>query len=182
MCCFCHAQLFEITRAKNIKSPLVQPSCQNAEVVQAFYRVTASRSNTPMLASRLPSRAAPALNPDSARCLAGAQLPATSFFGGFRTPAPVQAAPSRWAGIRNPAQKLTHAPQQTVSERCCPRDCVAVLATADSRPANATTKSQHSQRIRKQDRRQLARNTSACRSELRRVCRNQRIPGSASKR
>jgi hypothetical protein len=119
MCCFCHAQLFEITRAKNIKSPLVQRSCQNAEVVQAFCRVAASRSNTPsinspavrcctdiarrlMLASRLPSRAAPALNPDSARCLAGAQLPATSFFGGFRTPAPVQAAPSRWAGIRNP--------------------------------------------------------------------------------
>jgi hypothetical protein len=30
-----------------------------------------------VLASRLPSRAAPALNPHSARCLAGAQLPAT---------------------------------------------------------------------------------------------------------
>jgi hypothetical protein len=119
MCCFCHAQLFEITRAKNIKSPPGQRSCQNAEVVEAFCRVPASRSNTPsinspavrcctdiarrfILASRLPSRAAPALNPDSARCLAGAQLPATSFFGGFRTPAPVQAAPSPWAGIRNP--------------------------------------------------------------------------------
>ena len=83
MCCFCHAQLFEITRAKNIKSPLVQRSCQNAEVVQAFCRVAASRSNTPsinspavrcctdiarrlMLASRLPSRAAPPSNPHSA--------------------------------------------------------------------------------------------------------------------
>src|SRR5580704_2666053 len=36
MCCFCHAQPFEITRAKNIKNPLGQPSCQNAKVVQAF--------------------------------------------------------------------------------------------------------------------------------------------------
>src|SRR5580700_2278669 len=36
MCCFCHAQPFEITRAKNIKNPLVQRSCQNAEVVEAF--------------------------------------------------------------------------------------------------------------------------------------------------
>ena len=33
---FCHAQPFEITRAKNIKNPLVQRSCQNAEVVEAF--------------------------------------------------------------------------------------------------------------------------------------------------
>ena len=36
MCCFCHAQPFEITRAKNIKNPLVQRSCQNAKVVEAF--------------------------------------------------------------------------------------------------------------------------------------------------
>src|SRR5580704_4523703 len=36
MCCFCHAQPFEITGAKNIKNPLVQRSCQNAEVVEAF--------------------------------------------------------------------------------------------------------------------------------------------------
>ena len=36
MCCFRHAQPFEITRAKNIKNPLVQRSCQNAKVVQAF--------------------------------------------------------------------------------------------------------------------------------------------------
>jgi hypothetical protein len=33
---FCHAQLFEITRANNIKSPLLQHSCQNAKVVHAF--------------------------------------------------------------------------------------------------------------------------------------------------
>src|SRR5580693_909999 len=36
MCCFCHAQPFEITRAKNIKNPLGQRSCQNAKVAQAF--------------------------------------------------------------------------------------------------------------------------------------------------
>jgi hypothetical protein len=37
-----HAQLFEITHVANIKS--VQPSCQNAEVVEAFCRVAASRT------------------------------------------------------------------------------------------------------------------------------------------
>jgi hypothetical protein len=36
MCCFWHAQPFEITRAKNIKNTLEQRSCQNAKVVQAF--------------------------------------------------------------------------------------------------------------------------------------------------
>ena len=36
MCCFWHAQPFEITRAKNIKNTLVQRSCQNAKVVEAF--------------------------------------------------------------------------------------------------------------------------------------------------
>src|SRR6202171_328465 len=46
MCCFCHAQLFEITYVANIKSTLVQHSCRNAEVVEAFCRVAASRSNT----------------------------------------------------------------------------------------------------------------------------------------
>src|SRR5271165_1342196 len=46
MCYFCHAQLFEITHAENIKSTLVQHSCRNAEVVEAFCPVAASRSNT----------------------------------------------------------------------------------------------------------------------------------------
>ena len=36
MCCFCHAQPFEITRAKNIKNTLLQRSRQNAKVVEAF--------------------------------------------------------------------------------------------------------------------------------------------------
>jgi hypothetical protein len=36
MCYICHAQLFEITHAENIKSPLEQHSCRNAKVVQAF--------------------------------------------------------------------------------------------------------------------------------------------------
>jgi hypothetical protein len=41
-----------------------------------------------------------------------ASLTAVSFPGGFRTPAPVQAASSRWAVIRNPSQQQTHAAQQ----------------------------------------------------------------------
>src|SRR5215831_17498823 len=116
MCDFFHAQRFEITDVANMKSTFVQHSCRNAEVVQAFCRVAASRSDTRrsihwpsiaalaemptalsfpryadiagrfVLASRLPSKVAPALNPHSARCLAGAQLPATSCLGAFWTP------------------------------------------------------------------------------------------------
>src|SRR6267378_2589916 len=36
MCYFCHAQLFEIAYAENIKSPFVQHSCQNAKVVEVL--------------------------------------------------------------------------------------------------------------------------------------------------
>jgi hypothetical protein len=53
-------------------------------------------------ASRLPSRAAPALNPHSARCLAGAQLPATSCLGAFRPPATSSGGGSRDPGVRKP--------------------------------------------------------------------------------
>ena len=45
MCCFCHAQPFEITRAKNIKNPLLQHSCQNAKVVEAFCHAACHLSN-----------------------------------------------------------------------------------------------------------------------------------------
>ncbi|MGD0334684.1 MAG: hypothetical protein ABSA90_15730, partial [Xanthobacteraceae bacterium] len=37
-----------------------------------------------------------------ASCTANLPPIAVSFIEGFRTPAPVQAASSRWAGIRNP--------------------------------------------------------------------------------
>ena len=97
MCYFCHAQLFEITRVANIKNTLVQHPCRNAEVVEAFCRVAASRSiPVDQFTSRLLlhfthlprcRQAAPPLDPHSARCLAGAQLPATSCLGAFRTPA-----------------------------------------------------------------------------------------------
>src|SRR6266550_7321017 len=36
MCYFCHAQLFEITYAENIKSPFEQHSCRNAKVVEVL--------------------------------------------------------------------------------------------------------------------------------------------------
>src|SRR6516165_8778547 len=45
MCYFCHAQLFEITHVANIKSTLGQHSCRDAEVVEGFCPVAASRSN-----------------------------------------------------------------------------------------------------------------------------------------
>src|SRR5215831_19329642 len=44
-----------------------------------------------------------------------APSPAGSFLGGFRTPATVHLAPSFITGIRNPAQKRTHAVQQSPS-------------------------------------------------------------------
>src|SRR6266576_351520 len=143
MCYFCYAQLFEITHLTNIKSTLVQHSCRNAEVVEAFCRVAASRSNTrrsihqPSVAAlhapaemptalssilryqtlhvascprRAYHRERPALNPHSARCLAGAQLPATSCLGAFRPPATSSCGGSRDPGVRKPAQERTIAP------------------------------------------------------------------------
>ena len=76
MCCFCHAQPFEITRAKNIKNPLVQRSCQNAEVVEAFcsrrvHHRDRHQHTIPIALAALP----------------GAILPATSCLGAFWTPA-----------------------------------------------------------------------------------------------
>ena len=53
VCHFFHAQLFEITHAGNIKSPLEQPSCQNAKVVQAFCDA-GCRLSTPCLVSQPP--------------------------------------------------------------------------------------------------------------------------------
>ena len=52
-----------------------------------------------------------------ARAAPSPPILAGSFPGGFRTPAPVPAAPSRWAGIRNPSQKRAFVPlQQRQSE------------------------------------------------------------------
>jgi hypothetical protein len=45
MCCFCHAQPFEITRAKKIKNNIEQHSCQNAKVVEAFCHAACRLSN-----------------------------------------------------------------------------------------------------------------------------------------
>src|SRR5271169_3607669 len=45
MCCFCHAQPFEITRAKKIKNTVWQHSCQNAKVVEAFCHAACRLSN-----------------------------------------------------------------------------------------------------------------------------------------
>ena len=45
MCRFCHAQPFEITRAKKIKCTIEQHSCQNAKVVEAFCHAACRLSN-----------------------------------------------------------------------------------------------------------------------------------------
>ena len=76
MCCFCHAQPFEITRAKNIKNPLVQRSCQNAKVVQAFCSRRVHHRDRHQHTIPIALAAPP-----------GAILPATSCLGAFWTPA-----------------------------------------------------------------------------------------------
>ena len=57
-------------------------------------------------------------NPHSARGTAGALPPAAiSCLGAFRTPAVGTRAEFNHAGVRKPAHKLTHAPQQNQSRR-----------------------------------------------------------------
>src|SRR5258705_13381358 len=82
-------------------SPLVQHSCHNAKVVHAF------EANTPF--EKLPGTQinVPRLNLHKRPRHHRLPLPAVSFIEGFRTPATVQAASSRSAGIRNPQQKPT---------------------------------------------------------------------------
>jgi hypothetical protein len=58
MCHFCNAQLFEITHAENIKSPLEQPSCQDAKVVEAFCNAAWRLSTPCRLLGRQPPFAA----------------------------------------------------------------------------------------------------------------------------
>ena len=108
MCCFCHAQPFEITRAKNIKNPLVQRSCQNAKVVEAFcsrrvHHRDRHQHTIPIALAALP----------------GAILPATSCIGAFRPPA---------VGVRGetiiPAAENLH----NARSRCAPARCAGARA------------------------------------------------------
>jgi hypothetical protein len=101
---------------RTLKSTVVQHSCRNAEVVEAFFRVAASRSNT--CQSRLPSRAAPVLNPLSARCLAGAQLPrlrALALFGRR----PVQRAERFVVPASKNQHKKRHQPEWGILRMIC---------------------------------------------------------------
>ena len=132
MCYFCHAQLFEITYAENIKSPLVQHSCRNAKVVEVFCdagcrlstRCRPSIHRPPVDALRVPAEMPIALSwaPLHAdihvvRCCgrahhreqrllpATAQLPATSCLGAFWSPVPSARGQSRHPGDQKPAQE-----------------------------------------------------------------------------
>src|ERR1700691_2125352 len=89
MCPFYNAQLFEITGAAKGVFTHSQSSCHIAKVVLALTAAKSPQRLTCHLATR----------------------PAVSFIGGFRTTAPVQAASSRSAVIRNPSQFRTHALQ-----------------------------------------------------------------------
>ena len=62
-CAISATQLFEITHVANIKSTLAQHSCRNAEVVEAFCPVAASRSNARRSIHQPPALHAPAEMP-----------------------------------------------------------------------------------------------------------------------
>src|SRR6267143_1694440 len=90
MCPFYNAYLFEITGTTKGVFTHSQSSCHIAKVVLAFSHDSRQIPLTRHLATP----------------------PAVSFIGGFRTTAPVQAASSRMAVIRNPSHIRTLAPQQ----------------------------------------------------------------------
>jgi hypothetical protein len=73
---------------------------------------TASPSSPSPAEFRTPTSAPSNLHSPSSR---PTQPPARSFTGGFRTTAPVQAASSQWAVIRNHSHEETHAPQQNAA-------------------------------------------------------------------
>src|SRR5580704_2518696 len=99
MCCFCHAQPFEITRAKNIKNTLVQRSCENAKVVEAFGSRRVHHRDRPQRTI-----------PIALAALPGVILPATSCIGAFRTP-----APQRVDSLVMPASENLHRNGRSVS-------------------------------------------------------------------
>jgi hypothetical protein len=122
MCCFCHAQPFEITRAKNIKNTLLQRSCQNAKVVEAFcsrrvHHRDRDQHTIPIALAALPGATLP-------------RLRALALFG--RRPAQ-SAERLVVAGVQKPAQEETHAPQQLIGlyERICQRNMKKCIQRQD---------------------------------------------------
>src|SRR5215469_4473480 len=89
-------------RSKHLPKGLLHP---------ADFPYLQTKSQT-LSASRLSSRSAPALNLHSARCSAGAKLPATSCLGAFRSPAASARGEPRHADNRKPAHVRTHAAQR----------------------------------------------------------------------
>ena len=80
-------------------------------------------------------------NLHSARCSLRHRLPfpAGSFIEGFRTPATVQAASLRSAGIRNPQQKRTSAPIPNLSVMCqTPTSTVSTYCKIKGHPEAAS--------------------------------------------
>src|SRR5579862_1594391 len=90
---FSHAQLFEITHAENIKSPLVQHSCRNAKVVEPLCHAGGRLSTRCRPQRRHAIPIEPAAPP-------GAPPTATSCLGASRTPAASARGESRHAGVR----------------------------------------------------------------------------------
>lgn len=101
--CLCHVNVaIDLPGLPQIPAPVTDQSC-----------AATSSANT-LIGVGCPHAPPSCANLHSARRSRRHRLPfpAGSFIEGFRTPATVQAASLRSAGIRNPQQKLTHASQQ----------------------------------------------------------------------
>ena len=96
MCCFCHAQPFEITRAKNIKNTLLQRSCQKRESCGSI-----------LLAPRPPSRSPPTYDPHSTRCTAGCHTSRDFVHWRFSDAGAAACGSPRHAGVRKPTHVRT---------------------------------------------------------------------------
>ena len=85
---FCRVAASRSNTRRSIHQPSIAALHAAAEMPTVLSSVPqyADIARRLVLASRLPSRAAPALNPHSARCTVGAQLSATSCLGAFWTP------------------------------------------------------------------------------------------------
>src|SRR5580693_26126 len=94
MCCFCHAQPFEITRAKNIK-----------KYAFATFMPKRESCGSIRLASRPPSISPPTYDPHSTRCTAGCHTSRDFVHWRFSDAGRCSAWIAPHAGVRKPAQE-----------------------------------------------------------------------------
>src|SRR5262249_8120666 len=93
---------------------VAQPAATPNRTIATSFAVVARQTQAQPAQSQLRPPKTKCPNPHSDRGAATALSPAGSFPAGFRTPAPVPVASSVRAGIRNPQQKRTFAPNDVL--------------------------------------------------------------------